>query len=709
MVMAENNECESDGRISNAEELFIQGNSLVVAGKYVAAARAFIQSREAGYPEAPADCSILFDAMLEKNLSTVRQMFQKEADNGNPFAACCNFLSYINFEGYTKDFDLVYANRALRQARKLGSFHAVQAAESFANAAYSDKFQSFVKNIRDKAEYCRIAGDINATGTGCPKNVSKAISHYSAAKDISPICLLRMTLLKMSLPYDSVPKGQIKAHLETLFSNLIQSAAAFEKMSDMPNADKAGYQVLLSEALFAAGKLILHRHGEIGRNIDEAVPLMRRSNDLGNMDARRILGKMLFYGRLVPQDKQSGIRLLDEAYVSGNVLAALDSGLAYYYHGLLQNKDNMSCALERFTMAARNGNAEAWKMIGRMFLKGQAGIGRTGRGRNDEAYARQCFEEAVRHGCMDASYNLARIFYDRATSLDFQKAFQLAAPLAETGHAESQLLAASMLLEGLGVERNPKRGLEFLEKASEQGCSEATWKIFLYYLTEDPVASSPEKVFKLLLKSLEQGNSSAYKFIRRGRDSDHLPVMLKERIFENLLYNLKCLVVAGYEHDALLPFLVFALRNSMLAVPVFPIKKDLQKYDVNLVSLGRSILGSDKEPCHAVIATVPAWKMAEDKDGTINRRIRTDSFAVFSRMEEIPRYWLKKYRFQQIPARKCLEMLWGFVIKNKFPSGIALDPRSKLLSLGKAYMYLVENPPQITQYYVPPRPYEETW
>ena len=138
--MSNHNEQKPDGGRSRAEELFIQGNSLVVAGKYVAAARAFIQSREAGYPEAPKDCSILFDAMLEENLSAVRQMFQKEADNGNSFAACCNFLSYLNFEGSPKNFDLYYADKALRQARKLGSFHARHAAEYFSNTVYSDKF-----------------------------------------------------------------------------------------------------------------------------------------------------------------------------------------------------------------------------------------------------------------------------------------------------------------------------------------------------------------------------------------------------------------------------------------------------------------------------------------------------------------------------------------------------------------------------------------
>ena len=711
----------------SAESLFISGNSLVISGKYLAAARAFRNSANAGHTEAPQDCSLLIDAMLCGNVVSARRMFQKQANAGNPFAACCNFLSWLNFSDKTaslKEFDLVYAYDALKQAESLKSEHAKQAAAHFFTiTANSTKFKGFISAIRRKTnkllnsdfvkianeniERLRILGDIYSTGTGVTKNNKKAAKYYSAAKDKCPKCAFRLSLLYL--------QGEIET--ENIYGDSWILLSRFCD-TDMPENTSSPAEVYLE-----AGKLILHHYDELGKKQEEAVPYMEYASSKENMEARRILGKMLFYGRLMHQDKEKGLRLIDESFISGNITAALDSGLAYYYHGLLQKESNLKIAMERFTAAAENGIAEGWKMLGRMFLLGE-NTGRTGRGRRDESHARKCFKEALLLGDMTANYDMAQIFYSRGGSTDFEKAYRLFENLAAAGHAPSQYRAALMLMDGIGTGQDLHKAKKLLLDASSQGHSEAAWKLFEFAVLEMPDEEKPETVLELLLRALELGSISALLFVRNGKKSTHLPVMLKERFFSNFLFYMKELLLSRQDMEKATAFFIFALKNADLLVPVrpvnekFPTKESDNQKNKILENLGREILGSDKIQCSAAVEKVPKKQlysfdiipgMDKSEKQTDCKEALADVFFAFSRIENIPAEWQKKYRFIPMPAKKTIEMFSGFQMRHKFPEGIVLDPCGKALPLHQIMLYFMDNLLPLSRYFIPAPPREQPW
>lgn len=726
------------------DRLFHEGNRFVASGNYIAAARAFRAAAEAGNTVAPHDCSILFEAMLCGSRESARALFRREADSGSSLAACCHFLSWLDYD--TDDFssfDPVYAFKALKQAKNLKSAHAEEAAaDYFVNAVQSAGFIAFIKRLKeavslsscadsatqedrqrnetdkvccDFAEAARILGDIFSCGVSVPENHKKALEYYSAAAEKGSV----KAIFRIGMHY-LYGKG-VRQNTQKAFE-LICCAAG--------NG--------LTEAMTETGKIILSESAFLRKEQSGAVPYIVKASELGDMEARRIHGKMLFYGRWLKQDKEKGLKMLEEAHFSGNAQASLDSGLAYYYHGMLQQAANLRCAMDRFSAAAENGSGEAWKMIGRMFFRGETGEGRTGRGRRDEAHARDCFEEAVRRGCILARYDLAELFYERAGELDFSKAYELFLQLAYSGHAQSQYRAALMLRDGYGTEQNYEKAHYWLLKASEQGCGEASYQLFEFALRGIPSKAKPEQVLSLLIKALSEGSRSAMLFVRNGRKADHLPLMFKEQFFENFLFNMKEAVLSGRREA--FPFFIFALANAEMLVPVIDIKKNKTVLNVPderkkiLAELGTSVLGTGREACSAVIAKIPAWKIKKDIVGinefpvadskaagniqqlfhsgtgqNIDKKIKTEVFPFFSRREEIPHAWLKKYRFLPLPAKRCLDMFWKFSLEHNFPAGLVLDPFSGMFSLRQAYSFLLEMPCDLKKYYREPEPEEEIW
>jgi hypothetical protein len=705
------------------DRLFQEGNRFVTAGNYIAAARAFRAAAETGHSLSPVDCSILFDAMLEGSREAARSLFRREADSGNSMAACCHFLSWLYYdsEGDVSSFDPVYAFKALRQAENLKSAHAEEAAaDFFVNTVQTSGFTAFVKKIKEaacsSAEAMRILGDMFSCGVSVPENHKKAVEYYRKAAEKGSV----KAVFRLGMHY---LYGEGTGQDTKMAFKLICSAA----------------ENGLTEAITETGRIILNDVDVLHKDRKEAVPYIVKASRLGDMEARRIHGKMLFYGRLLEQDKEKGLEMLEEAHFSGNTQASLDSGLAYYYHGMLQQAANLKCAMDRFSVAAENGSGEAWKMIGRMFFRGETGEGRTGRGRRDEAHARDCFEEAVRRGCMLARYDLAELFYERAGELDFRKAYELFLQLAYAGHAQSQYRAALMLRDGYGTEQNYEKAYYWLTKAAEQGYGEASYQLFEFALRELPRKEKPEQVLSLLLKALYEGSRSALLFIRNGRKADHLPVMFKEQFFENFLFNMKEALISGKRKESF-PFFLFALENSEILVPVINTEKSVKKainktgqMDRLLAELGTSVLGTGRESCSAVLAKIPAWKIEKDDIGitgeaekdyiapdknahihiydkqNTDKRVKAEIFPFFSRREEIPLTWLKKYRFIPLPAKRCLDIFWKFRLEHNFPAGLVLDPFSGMLALRQAYSFLIEIPADLKKYFREPEPEEEIW
>ena len=93
---------------------------------------------------------------------------------------------------------------------------------------------------------------------------------------------------------------------------------------------------------------------------------------------------------------------------------------------------------------------------------------------------------------------------------DFAEAYCIMRPLAESGDADSQYNIGWMYLNGYGLRVNDSLALEWWEKASEQGYSDASFSIgMLYSLGEGKVPKDVDKAVDYYLKAAEHGHEDA--------------------------------------------------------------------------------------------------------------------------------------------------------------------------------------------------------
>lgn len=93
---------------------------------------------------------------------------------------------------------------------------------------------------------------------------------------------------------------------------------------------------------------------------------------------------------------------------------------------------------------------------------------------------------------------------------DFAEAYCIMRPLAESGDADSQYNIGWMYLNGYGLRVNDSLALEWWEKASEQGHTDASFSIgMLYSLGEGEVPKDVEKSVDYYLKAAEDGHEDA--------------------------------------------------------------------------------------------------------------------------------------------------------------------------------------------------------
>ncbi|MFL0801155.1 MAG: ankyrin repeat domain-containing protein [Agarilytica sp.] len=102
---------------------------------------------------------------------------------------------------------------------------------------------------------------------------------------------------------------------------------------------------------------------------------------------------------------------------------------------------------------------------------------------------------------------------DQAVRLrEFNKAFYLYLKEARLGHAEAQYQVAKLYLSGMGVDRNEKNGIFWLEKATDQNHDDAQYNLAVLLRATDSERST------MLLSSLaSKGNVRAEKLLKKRR------------------------------------------------------------------------------------------------------------------------------------------------------------------------------------------------
>jgi TPR repeat protein len=92
---------------------------------------------------------------------------------------------------------------------------------------------------------------------------------------------------------------------------------------------------------------------------------------------------------------------------------------------------------------------------------------------------------------------------------DTKKGRELVEKAVEQGHSQAQYTLGTIYLNGEGVAQDTKKGRELVEKAAEQGDADAQCELGTMYLGDECMAQDTKKGKELVEKAAEQGHSQA--------------------------------------------------------------------------------------------------------------------------------------------------------------------------------------------------------
>ena len=92
---------------------------------------------------------------------------------------------------------------------------------------------------------------------------------------------------------------------------------------------------------------------------------------------------------------------------------------------------------------------------------------------------------------------------------EYKKAFKLYKEAADLGKSNAQSAVSYLYINGIGVEKNTKEGIAYLQKAANNGNVQAALDLGLYYLSGEIVSKDMKKAAKWLDVAAKGGSSEA--------------------------------------------------------------------------------------------------------------------------------------------------------------------------------------------------------
>jgi len=108
---------------------------------------------------------------------------------------------------------------------------------------------------------------------------------------------------------------------------------------------------------------------------------------------------------------------------------------------------------------------------------------------------------------------------------NFAEAYCVLKPYAESGDSEAQYNIGWMYLNGYGLMMNDSKALEWWQRASDQGYTDASFSIaMLYSLGEGQVKKNMDKAIEYYLMAVEDGHEDANMIVRSmlARDDESI-------------------------------------------------------------------------------------------------------------------------------------------------------------------------------------------
>ena len=120
---------------------------------------------------------------------------------------------------------------------------------------------------------------------------------------------------------------------------------------------------------------------------------------------------------------------------------------------------NITKAIELYEQSARLGEDESYFKLGLIYYLGD-GV------KKDLQKAISNFKQAALYNHIKSKFNVAMIYSQKKYKKhNFKKAYEIFLDLAQQNHSKAQYMLANALIRGLGVDKDYKRALQWLEHA----------------------------------------------------------------------------------------------------------------------------------------------------------------------------------------------------------------------------------------------------
>ncbi len=200
------------------------------------------------------------------------------------------------------------------------------------------------------------------------------------------------------------------------------------------------------------------------KDLLSAYELMRAAADQGHVDAKALVGYMLYTGTGVSRNESDGVRFLKEAADEGSSKAAFNLSKIL----LKQDPKKSYEALAYMKQAAESGMLQAELALAEWYYFGENGI--------------------------PINYPEALKFYERA---------------AEKGNSIAENAVGAIYYYGSGVPRDKTKGTRYFQKAAEKGMARAQVHLAHVYLMGNTLPRCKVEALKWILRANVQGEVTA--------------------------------------------------------------------------------------------------------------------------------------------------------------------------------------------------------
>lgn len=228
-------------------------------------------------------------------------------------------------------------------------------------------------------------------------------------------------------------------------------------------------------ALFGLGRIFMDGKG-VEKNYGTAIAYYNKAARRGNPSAQYNLGLAYLKGRGVKKDIEKAAAWWEEAAVAGH------SKAQYNYAVLLWSGEGIprdrTTAMNLFRIAFSNGNEEAAEFLHSLFQP-MANELRA----NNRSYLSGDINRAI--PLLDEMDMFERGEAALASGA-YERAFKYWLPLAEDGHFESQYKIGTLFEQGLGVQQDLEKAVQWYQRAANSGYADAQFRLGLYHINEAP-------------------------------------------------------------------------------------------------------------------------------------------------------------------------------------------------------------------------------